>query len=86
MKERRNCARESRCKCGHVELVMHDSGENDQHDADNNGNERERNDREFNEAKCAGEDKQPSDDGGDAERMPPDRAGPQGNTTWPKDS
>lgn len=78
MKERRNCAGESRCKCGHVELVMHDGGENDQHDADSNSDERERNNWELDYAKCAAEDQQPSDDGGDAGRMPPDRATKQG--------
>ena len=59
---------------GHMELVMHDSGENDQHDADNNRDERKRNDWEFDETESAAEDEKTSGDGENAESMPPDWA------------
>ena len=69
-----------RSKREHMELVMQYSSQNDQHDADSNHDECKGNNWEFNETQCAAEDERTSDDGKNAEAMPPDRTAKQG---WP---
>lgn len=80
VKERCSCASDGGCKCGHMELLVHSGGKDDQHDTSNHGDERKRDNRKLNKTKRAAEDKQPADDGENAEGVPTDWTAEQ---SWP---